>query len=70
MYILNIARVIKKIQSMKSATLSLKTKRIGFFKKNSYYSMKHLGKRFTVACKQVNRKCLILLILKNTINHL
>ena len=31
-------------------------KRIGFSKENSYYSMKHLKKRFVVACKQITRK--------------
>ena len=44
---------------------------IGFFKENSYYSMKRLKKRFIVVPKQINRKkYLILVMLKITINHL
>ena len=31
-------------------------KQIEFSKENSYYSMKYLEERFTVACKQINRK--------------
>ena len=41
-------------------------KRIGFVKEQSYYSMKRLKKRFVVACKQINRKkYLILVMLQN-----
>ena len=46
-------------------------KRIGFSKENSYCSMKHLEKKIDVACEQINRKkYLLLIMLKNTMDHL
>ena len=58
MYILNIARAIKKIpvNEIKDFIFENCYKRIRFSKKSSYYSMKRLKKRFVVACKQINRK--------------
>ena len=58
MYILNIARAIKKmsITEIRDFVFENYYQRIGFSKENSYYSMKRLKKRFIVACKQINRK--------------
>ena len=59
MYILNIARAIKKISVNEIRDFIFENYyiRTGFSKKNSYYSMKPLKKkRFAVACKQINRK--------------
>ena len=57
-YILNIARAIKKVSvnEIRDFTFENCYKQIGFCKENSYYSMKHLKKRFIVPCKQTNRK--------------
>ena len=58
MYILNIARAIKKmsVNEIRGFIFENYYKRIGFSNENSYYSMKRLKKRFIVACKQINRK--------------
>ena len=54
MYILNIARAIKKLSVNEIRDFIRKNyyKRIGFSKENSYYSMKHLKKkkRFVAYC--------------------
>ena len=74
MYILNIAKAIKKmsINEIKDFIFENVYKRIGFFKESSYYAMNHLGKkRIIVACKLINGKNnLIPVILNSTINHL
>ena len=74
MYTLNIARAIKKmsINEIRDFIFESYYKRIGFSKEISYYSMKRLKKkRFIVARKQINRKkYLILVNLKNNMNHL
>ena len=73
MYILNIARAIKKLSVNKIRDFICKNyyKRIDFSKENSYYSMKHLKKKdlLFIAIKLIE-KYLILVMLKNTINHL
>ena len=57
MYILNIARALKRCLPIKSDFIfGNYFKETGFSNENSYYSMKHLKKRFTVACKQIDRK--------------
>ena len=59
MYILNIARAIKKMSDNEIRDFILENyyKRIRFSKENNYYLMKSLKKkRFIVACKQINRK--------------
>ena len=58
MYILNIAKAIKKMSANEIRDFIFENyyKRIGFFKEYKYYSMKHLKKIFVVACKQINRK--------------
>ena len=56
MYILNIARAIKKMSVNEIRDFIFKNyyMKIGFSKENSYYSMKRLKKRFIVACKEIN----------------
>ena len=46
-------------------------KRIRFSKENSYYSLKHQKKKIS-HCLQLNqqKKYMILVMLKNTVNHL
>ena len=59
MYTLSIASTIKKwsVNVVREFIFENYYKRIGFGKKRSYYSIKHLKKkRFTVSCKQINRK--------------
>ena len=59
MYILNIVRAVKKmpINKIRGFIFENYYKRIGFSKKNSYYSMKcFTKKRFVVAYKQINTK--------------
>ena len=58
MYKLNISRAIKKmfVNEIRDFILENYYKRTGFSKENRYYPMKCLKKRFTVACKQINRK--------------
>ena len=53
MYILNIARAIKKmsVKEIRDFIFENYDKRIGFVKGRIYYSMKHLKKRFIVGCK-------------------
>ena len=74
MYTLNIVRAIKKmsVNEIRDFIFENYYKLNGFSKENSYYTLKRLKKkRFTVACKKINRKkYLILIMLKNTINHL
>ena len=74
MYTLNIVRAIKKmsVNEIRDFIFENYYKQNGFSKENSYYTLKRLKKkRFTVACKKINRKkYLILIMLKNTINHL
>ena len=58
MNILNITKAIKKtsVSEIIDFIFEKYNKRIGFSEENSYYSMKHLKKRFVVACEQFNRK--------------
>ena len=76
MYIVNIARAMKKMSANEIRDFFFENyyKVIGFSKENSYYSMKCLKKkkkRLVGACEQINRKkYLILVKLKNNINHL
>ena len=59
MYALNITKAIKKmsVNEIRDFIFENYYERIGFSKKNSYYSTKRLKKkRFIVACKQINRK--------------
>ena len=53
MYILNIARTIKKmsINEIRDFIFEKYYKRIGFSKENSYYSMKHLKRLLLFATK-------------------
>ena len=53
MYILSITRAIKKMSANKITDFFLESysKRIEFSKENSYYSIKHLKKGLSVACK-------------------
>ena len=54
MYILNIARAIKRFHK-RHFMFEIYYKRIGFSKENSYYSIKRLEKkRFIVSSKQIN----------------
>ena len=54
-YILNIAKVIKKtsINEIKDFIFENYYKRIGFSKESGYYSMKRLEKKFIVGRKQI-----------------
>ena len=58
MYILNIARAMKSAMSVNEIRELIFENyyKSGFSKENRYYSMKHLKKRFVVACKQIYRK--------------
>ena len=59
MYILNIARAIKKtsVNEIRSFIFEIIKKELDFSKENSYYSMKpSKKKRFIVVCKQINRR--------------
>ena len=58
MYILNIARAIKKmsVNEIRDFIFENYYKSIGFSNENSYYLMKSLKKIFIVACKQISRK--------------
>ena len=58
MYILNIARAIKKMSTneIKDFIFENYYKRIEFSKESSYYSMTRFRKRFIVAHKQIKRK--------------
>ena len=59
MYILNIARAIKKmsLNEIRDFIFENYYKRIGFSEENSYHLMKRLKKKyFVAACKQINRK--------------
>ena len=58
MYILNIAKAIKKISinEIKDFIFENYYKRTGFSKESSYYLIKRSKKRLTVARKQINRK--------------
>ena len=51
-YILNIARAIKKISGNEIRDFIFENyyKQIGFSKENSYYSMQHQKKIFTIVC--------------------
>ena len=53
MYIPNIGGPIKRMTVNEVMTLSLKTiiNKLDFLKKTSYYSVKHLKKRFAITCK-------------------
>ena len=74
MYVLNITKAIKtmSINEVKNFIFENFYKQIGFSKESSYYLMKRLNKkRFIVVRYQINKeKYLILVMLKNTINHL
>ena len=69
MYILNIASAIKKMSVNEPRDFIFENyyKRTGFIKEGSYYSVKRLAKSI-YCCLQ--EKYLILVKLKNTINHL
>ena len=58
MYILNIVSAIKKmpVNEIRDSIFTNYYRRIGFSKKNSYYSMKHLKKKdlFLLANKLIN----------------
>ena len=58
MYILNIAKAIKKISinEIKDFIFENYYKRTGFSKESSYYLIKRSKKRLIVARKQINRK--------------
>ena len=58
MYILNIARTIKKmyVNEIRDFVFENYYKRIGLPKENNYYSIKRLKKKFIVARKQIYRK--------------
>ena len=58
MYILNIARAIKKmsVNEIRDFIFQNYYKRIAFSKENSYYSMTPLKKKIVVACEKINRK--------------
>ena len=58
MYILNIARAIKKMSSNVNRDFIFENyyKRIGFFKENSYYSMKRLKKLLLLLVKKLIAK--------------
>ena len=60
MYILNIARDVKKmsLNEIRDFIFENYYKQIGFSEENSYHLMKRLKKkkRFVVACEQINRK--------------
>ena len=69
MYILNIASTIKKWQ-VRYFIFASYYKQIGFVKENSYYSMKRLKRKYLSLLEtKLIRKQLILVMLKNTINH-
>ena len=74
MYILNIASAIKKmsVNEIKDFSFENYYKQIGFSKENCYYSMKHQKKQILLATKltTTTKKYLILVMLKNSINHL
>ena len=44
------------VNEIRDFTFQNDYKRIGFSRKNSYYSMKRLKVRFIVVCKQINIK--------------
>ena len=56
MYILNIVSAIKKmpVNEIRDSIFTNYYRRIGFSKKNSYYSMKHLKKKIC-SCLQTNQ---------------
>ena len=59
MYILNIAKAVKKmsVNEIRDFTFKNYYKRIRFSKKKQLFFNETLGKkRFVVACKQINRK--------------
>ena len=58
MYIPNVAKTINKISANEIRDFIFQSyyKQIQFSKENSYFSMKHLKKRFMFVCKQINRK--------------
>ena len=45
-------------------------KQIGFSKENSYYSMRRLKKNLLLLATKLIKKYLIVVMLKNTVNHL
>ena len=72
MYIVNIARAIKKVSlnEIRDFIFENYYKRIGFSKENSYYSMKLLKrKKSLLLTNKLIEKYLISVMLKNTINH-
>ena len=58
MHILNIVTAIKKVPAneIKYFIFENYYNRFFFYKKNSYYSIKHLKEKVIAACKQINRK--------------
>ena len=58
MYIVNIARAVKRSLSVKSETLSLKNiiKELDFLRKTVIIQSNDWKIKFIVACKQINRK--------------
>ena len=66
MYIPNVASpIIKDVFIFESYK-----KKIRFVKRISYSLERLKKKRFVFACKRTNKKYLILVMLKNTINHI
>ena len=72
MYILNIASAIKNMPVNEIRDFSFEDyyKQIGFSKENSYYSMRRLKKNLLLLATKLIKKYLIVVMLKNTVNHL
>ena len=72
MYILNIASAIKNMSVNEIRDFSFEDyyKQIGFSKENSYYSMRRLKKNLLLLATKLIKKYLIVVMLKNTVNHL
>ena len=73
MYILNFASTVKKMSVNEIRYLIFENyyKRVGFSKENSHCSINCFKKKkdLLLLAKKLIKKCLILVILKNTINH-
>ena len=73
MYILNIIKAIKRmsINEVRDCLFENYYRRIGFSKESSYYSIKRLKKKdLLLLANKLIEKVPILVMLKNTINHL
>ena len=72
MYTLNIARTLKNrpVNEIRDFIFENYYKRIGFSKERSYYSMKRLKRKdLLLLAKKLIEKYLILIMVKNTMNH-